>query len=152
MLPEISAKRFLVVDDMPEMVETVADMLRHYGIRDILRANGAETALAVLRAERKLDCVISDFNMGQFNGLEMLSLVRSGGCIGIPRDQRFILLTGHGEAEVVRTALALDVNGYIVKPVALKTLIQTVERAFNRAINLKTTREYQAIKAIKAPT
>ena len=29
---------------------------------------------------------------------------------------------------------------------------QAVERAFNRAINLKTTREYQAIKAIKAPT
>lgn len=148
---DFAAKRFLLVDDMPEMIETIANMLRHCGAREIFRANGAEAALSVLRAEASVDCIISDFNMGQFNGLKLLGMLRSGSVAGLQRDQRFVLLTGHGETEVVRAALALDVNGYVVKPVALKTLSQTLAHAFSRQIKLKSVPEYQAVKPISVP-
>ncbi len=151
MTSDLSAKRFIVVDDMPEMIDTVVNMLRHCGLREVDRASGAEAALAILRSGQTVDCIISDFNMGRFNGLELLRLLRSGGVPGVQRDQRFILLTGHGETEVVSAALALDVNGYVVKPVALKTLSQTIERALSRSIKLKSAQEYQTQQAIAVP-
>ena len=150
-LPDFSAQRFLVVDDVAEMVETVTEMLRRCGARHIYRASGSAPALAVLSREKDIDCVISDFNMSPENGLQLLAAIRTGSQPRTPRDRRFILLTGHGEMEVVRAAQALDVHGYVVKPVSLVTLIQTVQRALARSIKLKTVSEYQAIKIVGAP-
>jgi CheY-like chemotaxis protein len=147
---EFAGKRFLVVDDMPEMTETVIRMLKHYGASDFFRSANAEEALGIA-ARQKLDCIISDFNMAPLNGLQFLAKIRTGAQAGIPRDQRFILVTGHGEADVVRTALALDVNGYMVKPVSLKMLVQAVERAFSRTAPLKAASAYQSIKPGAAP-
>jgi DNA-binding NarL/FixJ family response regulator len=81
----------------------------------------------------------------------VLSRIRTGAQAGIPRDQRFILLTGHGEAEVVRTAMALDVTGYMVKPVSLKNLVQSVERALAKTIAIKPVAAYQAVKPGATP-
>jgi DNA-binding NarL/FixJ family response regulator len=147
---DFAGKRFLVVDDMPEMTETVIRMLKHYGASDFFRSANAEEALAIAAWE-KIDCIISDFNMAPLNGLEFLAKIRTGAQPGIPRDQRFILVTGHGDADVVRTALALDVNGYMVKPVSLKMLVQSVERAFSRTVPLKPVSAYQAVKPSAAP-
>jgi CheY-like chemotaxis protein len=148
---DFSTKRFLVVDDIPEMTETVIRMLRHYGASQFFRSTTVEEALAIAAREKGLDCIISDFNMTPLTGLQFLRIVRTGVQAGIPRDQRFILLTGHGEAEVVRTAMALDVSGYIVKPVSLKMLLQAVERAFSRPIALKAASAYQSTKSGAAP-
>ena len=148
---DFSTKRFLVVDAMPEMTETVIRMLRHHGASQFFRSTTVEEALAIAAREKGVDCIISDFNMTPQTGLQFLSIIRTGAKAGIPRDQRFILLTGHGEADVVRAAVALDVNGYIVKPVSLKMLIQTVERAFSRPTPLKPASTYQSVKASAAP-
>lgn len=121
------------------------------GASRFFRANGVEAASAIAAREKNLDCIISDFNMTPVNGLQFLSAVRTGSLASIPRDQQFILLTGHGEIEVVRAARTLDVSGYVVKPVALKTLAQALQRAFSRPVPLKTANEYEAIKLISAP-
>lgn len=147
---DFATKRFLVVDDMPEMTETVIRMLKHHGASEFFRSANVEEALAIA-ARQKLDCIISDFNMTPLTGLQFLSRIRTGAQPGIPRDQRFILLTGHGEAEIVRTAMALDVNGYIVKPVSLKMLVQVVERAFSRTAPLKAASAYASVKLAAAP-
>jgi two-component system, chemotaxis family, chemotaxis protein CheY len=147
---DFATKRFLVVDDMPEMIETVVRMLKHYGASDFFRSATAEEALAIA-ASQKIDCIISDFNMAPLTGLQLLSRIRTGAQSGVPRDQRFILLTGHGEADVVRSAMALDASGYVVKPVSLKMLVQAVERAFSRPMTLKAVSAYQAVKLSAAP-
>jgi CheY-like chemotaxis protein len=148
---DFSAKRFLVVDDMPEMTETVIRMLKHHGASQFFRSTNVEESLAIVAREKGLDCIISDFNMAPQTGLQFLSIIRTGAKAGIPREQKFVLLTGHGEADVVRTAMALDVNGYVVKPVSLKMLIQTVERALSRTVPLKPASAYQAVKLGAAP-
>ncbi len=148
--PDFSTKRFMVVDDMPEMTETVIRMLKRHGASQFFRSTNVEEALAVA-AREKPDCIISDFNMPAQTGLHFLSAIRTGAKAGLPRDQRFILLTGHGEAEVVRTAVALDVNGYVVKPVSLKMLVQTVERALAKPTPLKAATAYQSVKVGAAP-
>ena len=61
------------------------------------------------------------------------------------RDTRFVMLTGHGEAEVVRTAAALDVDGYAVKPISQRGLAQTLTRAFNRKRIMKAGSEYASV-------
>ena len=150
--PDLSAKRFLIVDDMPEMMETVIQMLRHFKATQFFRANAAENALAIANQEGNIDCIISDFNMKPRNGLELLSAIRCGLYPRVPRDHVFILLTGHGELEVVKTARALDVNGYIVKPLSIKTLIQTVQRALSKPLVLKPASHYRQVEVIAAPT
>src|SRR5436190_14552409 len=43
---DLSGKRFLLVDDMPEMTETVIRMLRHHGATQFFRSTTVEEALA----------------------------------------------------------------------------------------------------------
>lgn len=151
-LLDLSNKRILIVDDMPEMIETTSQMLRHHGAARLFRAADAEAALAILRAEKGVDCVISDFNMSPVSGLHFLGAVRTGLHAEVPRDQRFVLLTGHGEKDVVIAAQALDVSGYVVKPVSLKTLIQSLQRAFSRPLQLKPVSAYLAVPPVRVPT
>ena len=146
--PDFSSKRFLVVDDVPYMIETIAEMLRRHKAGRIFRAAGAEAAQMLLETERGVDCVISDFNMTPLNGVQLLASIRTGAVRNVSRDQRFVLVTGHGEAEVVKAALALDVSGYVVKPVALATLMKTLERAFSRPLKAKSAAEYKAVPAV----
>ncbi len=137
---------------MPEMIETISQMLRHHGAVRLFRAAEAEAALAIVRAEKGVDCIISDFNMSPVSGLQFLGAIRTGLYAEVPRDQRFILLTGHGERDVVLAAQALDVSGYIVKPVSLKTLVQALQRAFSRPLPLKPVNAYKAVPQVPVPT
>ncbi len=49
--------------------------------------------------------------------------------------------------DVVRAAKALDVNGYVVKPVAPDIFIKTVQRALDAAPALKPPGDYERIPA-----
>jgi two-component system, chemotaxis family, chemotaxis protein CheY len=144
-LPDYSQNRFLVVDDISYVIDTIAEMLKRYNAGKIFRAESPETALMILAADKSIDCVISDFNMKPVNGIQFLTTIRTGTINGVSRDQRFILVTGHGEVEVVTAAKALDVSGYIVKPFALDDLVKTLKRAFSGSFNPKSIDEYKAL-------
>lgn len=64
----------------------------------------------------------------------------------IPREQPFIMLTGHGDAEVVKTAVMLDVNGYLVKPVAKDKLEHAIARAFTQSISVRAPEYYRGLQ------
>jgi DNA-binding NarL/FixJ family response regulator len=84
------------------------------------------------------------------DGLELLQGIREGRNPGLVRDTRFIMLTSHSEKEVVQTALALDVDGYVIKPISPGGLVQTIERAFARKRILKAGSDYAAVELPKA--
>jgi YesN/AraC family two-component response regulator len=149
-LPDYSEKRFLIVDDEPFMLSLVDRMLKQCKAGLILKATDGGSAMRAVKDNfTQVDCIISDCNMKPLNGLQLLQGVRIGVNPRIPRDQAFIMLTGHGETEVVKSAIALDVNGYVVKPVALDKLIQTVEKALKRPIDVKDAEVYRAVKLPK---
>ena len=57
--------------------------------------------------------------------------------------ERFSLPANHDLAPVA--ALALDVHGYVRKPVSKDSLVKAIHRAFNRTIALKPPEDYTAI-------
>ncbi len=144
--PDFSTMRFLVVDDEPFMLGMLERMLRQFKAGTILKAHeGAEALRSVKDNLSQVECIVSDFNMKPVNGLQLLQAVRTGLNPRIPRDQAFIMLTGHGETEVVKSAIMLDVNGYLMKPVAPEKLAQTLERVLKKPIDLKDAAYYKSV-------
>lgn len=146
-MPDYSNKRFLIADDEPFMLGLVDRMLKHCRAGLILKTTDGGTALRAIKDNfTQVDCIISDCNMKPINGLQLLQAVRVGINPRIPRDQGFIMLTGFGETEIVKAAIALDVNGYVVKPVAPEKLIDNIEKVFKRTIEVKDPEHYRAVK------
>ena len=101
--------RALVVDDSDFFAEMTADTLtEEHGI-DATAVNNPETALEHVRAE-SFDCVVSDYEMPEMDGLELLRSIRQ-----FEPTLPFILLTGRGDEETASEAIAAGVADYLLK-------------------------------------
>ena len=149
-LPDYSKRRFLIVDDENFMLGLVERMLKQCNAGHIFKAEDAGTAFKMIRDEMtQVDCIISDCNMPVINGLQFLKAIRLGRNPKIPRTQPFILLTGYGDVDLVKTAIALDVSGYVVKPVPFDKLIAKINHALSAHMSLRDTAYYEGIEVPK---
>ena len=102
--------RVLHVDDDPEFADIVSTALeRGEGQFSIEAATSADGALARLR-EGAFDAVVSDYEMPDRNGLELLEAVREQQP-ALP----FILYTGRGSEELASEAISAGVTDYLQK-------------------------------------
>ena len=105
--------KLLVVDDSSTMRRIIKNTLIRLNYKDILEGEDGVQGWEVLDANPDIDMLITDWNMPNMNGLELVKKVRA--------DQRFteipiiMVTTEGGKAEVI-TALKAGVNNYIVKP------------------------------------
>ena len=74
LMPEDSTPRVLVVDDDPTVCNTVAILLKSAGYRVSTAENGFDALLQLRKTEPAL--IVSDLNMPQMSGFELLSVVR----------------------------------------------------------------------------
>ncbi|MDE5718221.1 MAG: response regulator, partial [Lachnospiraceae bacterium] len=93
--------------DWEELSMTVVSMVH----------NGKE-ALEQFR-ENPVDIIVTDVEMPQMNGLELLEEIRK-----ISPETRCIILSGYEEFAYARAALKLDVEEYILKPINEEQLRQ----------------------------
>lgn len=101
--------RALYVDDEPDLLAIGKHFLERSGEIEIDTASSPNEAVEKLRCNQ-YDTIISDYQMPEMNGLELLKQVRS--TIGkIP----FIIFTGKGREEVVIEALNCGVDFYLQK-------------------------------------
>ncbi|WP_137972134.1 hybrid sensor histidine kinase/response regulator [Pseudomonas sp. F(2018)] len=119
---------FLVVDDADTMRKVNSSQLGRLGARHILLASNGAEALAVLRA-RKVDVVLSDWNMPVMNGLSLLREVR-----GDPRlaSLPFIMITAESSRAQIIEAIAAGVSNILIKPYTANDLAQRITRAMSR--------------------
>ena len=115
--------KVLVVEDYEAMRMLIARCLNDLGFTNFRLKPDADEALAALRAER-FDLIISDYQMGEVDGLQLLKTVREDPEMG---DTKFIMLTGSSDRELVREAVALGCE-YITKPVEPRALKATISR------------------------
>ncbi|WP_049968551.1 hybrid sensor histidine kinase/response regulator [Haloferax prahovense] len=104
--------RVLHVDDEPSLTDLVSIYLeREAGDVDlsVSTSNSGADALERLRQEQ-VDCVVSDYDMPDIDGLEFLRAVRSE-----HPDLPFILFTGKGSEEVARDAFRVGATDYMQK-------------------------------------
>ncbi|MCA1917180.1 response regulator [Methanospirillum hungatei] len=98
----------LLVDDEPPFLEAIRDYLSEYTEFYIECAVSGEEALEKIKTGR-YDAVVSDYNMPEMTGVELLKGVRSFSRIP------FILFTGMGEREIIDEAIENDVDYYLEK-------------------------------------
>ncbi|RYZ80039.1 MAG: response regulator, partial [Proteobacteria bacterium] len=73
--------------------------------------------------------IISDWNMPNCSGLELLKRVRSDAKLKL---LPFILLTAEGEVHQVKEALVAGVDSYVLKPFTLESLKEKLEATFKK--------------------
>lgn len=122
-MPEAAKLDVLVVDDQRAMRSLVQSSLLEMGVRSIRECADGEEALRELKV-RPAHLVVSDLNMPNMDGLQLLKAVRSTPTLS---RTAFILLTSRGEMELVKQAIALGVNNYLRKPFAMGDLRKKVE-------------------------
>jgi two-component system chemotaxis response regulator CheY len=108
------------------MRRIIKNILRQLGYINILEADDGTSAMEVLRSE-KVDFIISDWNMPQMSGIELLKAVRTS---EEWKDMPFLMVTAEGQKENVIEALKNRVNNYIVKPFTPETLTEKNNEVF----------------------
>jgi len=121
-----SSTRFLVVDDFSTMRRIVRNLLKELGSVTVEEAEDGAAALQRLRAER-FDFVISDWNMPNVTGLELLKAIRADSSLqSIP----VLMITAEARKENIIDAAQAGASGYIVKPFTAATLDEKLAKIF----------------------
>lgn len=122
--------RILILDDMLTMRKIVMKTLKEIGFTDIQEAEDGKKGWEKLKAANPpIQLVVSDWNMPNCTGLELLKAVRSDSDMGkLP----FVLLTAEAEAHQVKEAMNAGVTNYIIKPFTADTLKQKLEQAYKK--------------------
>ncbi|MBQ9405531.1 MAG: chemotaxis response regulator CheY [Desulfovibrio sp.] len=118
--------RVLVVDDFATMRRIVRNILRQLGFQNVVEADDGAAAWDLLNRE-KIDFIVSDWNMPQMTGIELLRKVRaSEQFASIP----FLMVTAEAQQENIIEAVQAKVSNYIVKPFTADTLKQKIDKIF----------------------
>jgi two-component system chemotaxis response regulator CheY len=112
----------LLVEDELFAQKLATNVLKQIGVKDVAVAKNGADALKILAMPRsKFDLIISDWNMPEVTGLNLLKSVRQTW-----PDMPFIMLTGKTTGDFVLAAKEHGVNGYIAKPFAPIQLINKI--------------------------
>ncbi|WP_303722621.1 response regulator [Malonomonas rubra] len=120
-------KKILIADDSSTMRSLIASTLDAMDDFELIEvANGFE-ALRILPRE-KVDLVLTDINMPDINGLELVSFVRNN---PLYKDTPLIIISTEGSKRDREKGLALGANAYLVKPFRPEELQQLVAELLN---------------------
>jgi two-component system, chemotaxis family, chemotaxis protein CheY len=120
--------KILVVDDFSTMRRIVKNLLKQIGFENIDEAEDGQHALSRLKND-KYQFVVSDWNMPNMTGIELLKNVRSDpGLKALP----FLMVTAEAEKEKVVEAIKAGVNNYIIKPFTAEILKEKMDKIFER--------------------
>ena len=120
--------RVLVVDDMMTMRKIVAKTCKELGFTDIIEAaDGALAWEALSSSTTPVGLIISDWNMPNCSGLDLLKRVRADGRY---KSLPFVLVTAESEGHQVAEALKSGVDNYVVKPFTAQTLQKKLEDTY----------------------
>ncbi|MBS1103813.1 response regulator [Gluconobacter sp. Dm-62] len=121
-----SSMSVLLVDDQTSIRSILRNTLAQIGFVQISGVRNGVEALEHLKGN-SVHLIISDFNMPDMDGLELLKAVRSN-----ERTAKtgFIMLTGQASKELVQQAIAAGVNNFLAKPFTASSLKSRIEAVF----------------------
>ena len=117
--------RILIVDDSSTMRRIIGNVVMQLGFSrdDFDEAEDGVKAWKLL-GESKYDIILTDWNMPNMNGLELVKKTRAE---GVHIKTPIIMITTEGGKGEVITALKAGVNNYIVKPFNAEVLKEKLD-------------------------
>jgi two-component system, chemotaxis family, chemotaxis protein CheY len=123
-----SELKFLVVDDFSTMRRIVRGLLKEMGCNNTDEAEDGVVALQMLKSQ-KYDFVVSDINMPNMNGFDLLKAVKAEESLKhIP----VLMVTAEARKEDIVLAAQSGAAGYIVKPFTKATLEEKVQKILQK--------------------
>jgi len=120
--------KIMVVDDFATMRKVIRNLLKQGGYENIVEAEDGVIALKTLKSQ-KIDFVVSDWNMPNMTGLELLKAVRSDEDL---KSTPFLMVTAEALQDNVIAAVKAGVNNYIVKPFTAETLNDKITKILEK--------------------
>ena len=132
----------VMVDDEPNIVEGMAKLIEHInGEYRVLKEQTSEGVLSLAQnPEEKIDLLIADIRMPRMDGLELIRAVR-----GIRPGLPCVILSGYGEFEYAKAAISAGVAEYLLKPVDVEELENTLSRLLSPARRSGVSKEVQLV-------
>jgi two-component system, chemotaxis family, chemotaxis protein CheY len=117
----LSDKSILVAEDSTIMrMFLVMNMRRMLRVNITEAENGREALAKLMNA--KFDMLLTDMNMPEMGGAELVRFVRNG----LKSDMPIVIVTTMGESKDRDLGMRLGANAYLTKPVDVKELIKTI--------------------------
>jgi two-component system chemotaxis response regulator CheY len=116
--------KILVVDDFTTMRKVVRNLLKQGGYENIVEAEDGVAALKLIKSQ-KIDFIISDWNMPNMTGIELLKAVRADAEISATP---FLMVTAEALQDNVIAAVKAGVSNYIVKPFTAEVLSEKITK------------------------
>jgi len=116
--------KILIAEDARAVRNLEINMLKDMGYETIIEAEDGQAAINILQSHTDIELVISDWNMPNKTGFDLLVWMRNNdACKDIP----FIMATGQGEKKKVQKAKDAGANNFVTKPFSPMDLKQVVE-------------------------
>jgi two-component system chemotaxis response regulator CheY len=120
--------QIMVVDDMATSRGLITQALDEIGIRNYVWEKDGQDAFATL-SKKPVHLVISDYNMPNMDGLQLLHSLRSNKAtsrIG------FVLVTGRADNSIMEKGKQLAMNNYLLKPFSTEQMKACLERVVGK--------------------
>jgi len=124
-MPDLNMK-VLVVDDFSTMRRIIKNLLKQIGYVNIDEAEDGADAYSKIE-NGDYGFIISDWNMPNMDGLELLGKIRSNDKL---KHLPLLMVTAEAEKEKVISAIQAGVNNYIVKPFTAEILKEKMDKVF----------------------
>lgn len=120
---KLMSKCVLVVDDSETVRQVLQLTLSNAGF-DVIEAEDGDDALEKLASAPAVDMLITDLNMPNMNGLELIQKIRDD---GKHRFTPIVMLTTESSEEKKRAGREAGASGWIVKPFKPEQLLKVVK-------------------------
>ncbi len=141
--PLLNNLRILLVEDDVFLRRIIGQTLSGLRPKQIVTAEDGKDALSFL-SNHRVDLLITDIQMPRMNGLELIRQIRLGKTARKP-DLRTIVVTSFSTMEVVIASLALDVNGFLVKPITRASAARKIGIAMREQMRLRREDHYSSV-------
>lgn len=119
--------KILVVDDFSTMRRIVRNLLKELGFANVHEAEDGVDALNKLRGEKNYEFVVSDWNMPNMTGIELLRNIRADAAL---KHLPVLMVTAEAKRENIIEAAQAGASGYVVKPFTAATLDEKLKKVF----------------------
>ncbi len=120
--------KFLIVDDFSTMRRIVRGLLKEMGHTDADEAEDGANGLTMLK-RANYDFVISDINMPNMNGFDMLKAIKADDSL---KHLPVLMVTAEARKEDIVLAVQSGAAGYIVKPFTKATLEDKIQKILQK--------------------
>jgi len=121
---EDMSKTALIVDDSPTMRQMVSFTLTNAGFT-VIEAEHGKDAVSKVAGGPKMDIVVTDLNMPEMDGIELITELRK---LGAFKFTPILMLTTESALEKKQAGKAAGATGWIVKPFNPEVLLKTIAK------------------------